>query len=1696
MVIELGSFDIIIGMDWLSQYDAAILCGSKKVRIPLEGKTLVIEGDRNNSRLKIVSCIKAQKYIEKGCELFLAQVTEQESKEKRLEDFPVVRDFPKVFPDELPGLPPPRQVEFRIDLIPGAAPVARAPYRLAPSEIKELSKQLQELLEKGFIRPSIVPNGEIGLFVKKKDDVRYKEEHGKHLKTILNLLRSEKLYDKFSNCDFWLDSVQFLGHVIDSSGVHVDPAKIEAIKNWAAPTTPMEVRDFSGLAGYYRRFIKEFSLISKPLTKLTKKHKPYVWGEDEEEAFQTLKLKLCSAPILSLPEGSEDFVVYCDASLKRFGAFLMQREKEENIGAEGFRGEGEPFEVRSDGTKCLKGRVRLPLFRGLRGLIMLSEHQKPSGFQQQKIPVWKWERITMDFITKLLRTPSGYDSIWVIVDRLTKSAHFILMNEKYKMEKLTRLYLKEISEKPIQTLEDMLCACVIEFGSGWDKHLPLAEFSYNNSYHASIKAAPFEALYGRKCRSPIIGMLVSRQKSYADVRRKPLEFEVGEKVSDIKLDLTESFKGIHNTFHVSNLKKCLSDEDLIIPLDEVLEVKVIPGSDRKPALSFMKPFGCHVTILNTIDHLGKFDEKADEGFFIGYSTNSKAFRGINLMVVQTQDPPFSSNSKDSPDAGFKPSREEEKKDAKDLGNEDYTEEPRVNQEKDVNFNITNNINTVSPTDNAASIKDNAVDENIVYGCADDLNMPNLEEIIYSDDDEDVSTEADMNNLDTFIPQRTNHKDFQNYLFACFLSQEEPKKVGVQSIKDPSWIEAMQEELLQFKLQEVWTLVELPNRKRAIGTKWVFRNKKDERDFMVYQMDVKSAFLCGKIKEEVYVCQPPGFEDPDFPDRVYKVEKALYGLHQAPRAWYETLSTYLLDNGFQRGKIDKTLFIKRDKSDILLVQVYVDDIIFGFTRKKMCTEFEKMMHKKFQMSSMGELTFFLGLQVKQKEDGIFISQDKYVNEILNKFGFSDVKTTSTPMETQKTLLKDADGEDVDEYLYRSMIGSLMYLTSSRPDIMFAVCACARYQVDPKVSHPHAVKRIFRYLKGQPKLGLWYLKDSPFDLVSYTDSDYAGASLDKKSTTRGCQFLGCRLISWQCKKQIVVANSTTKAEYIAASNCYGQVLWIQNQLLDYRYNFMHTKIHIDNESTICIVKNSVFHSMTKHIKIRHHFIKDSNEKKLIQMIKIHTNQNVAYLLTKAFDATTKVKTVNGEVQIQALVHKKKVIITEASLTLMGYENLTQKLTFYKAFFSPQWKFLIHTILQCLSAKTTAWNEFSSNMASAIICLATNKKFNFYKYIFDNMVKNLEGEVKFLMYLRFVQVFLDKQDEGMSKHKEIYVTPSHTKKVFANMKRPGKDFSSRVTPLFPTMMVQAQEESRRKQRKDTEVPQPSDSTVDVADENVPTHSNDPLLSGEDRLKPNELMELCTNLSQRVLDLEKTKTSQATEITKLKKRFKKLEKKGGSRTHRLRRLYKVGRSARVVSSEDEGLGDQEDTSKQGRKIDEIDQDAKVTLVDETQGRYGDNLMFDTNVLDNEEVFVEQDMVEKEVDMAEKDVSTADPVTTTGEVVTTANVEVSTARLTKDTITDELTLAQTLIEIKTQLEAELEEEEKLVRQREEDANIAEWDDVQATMDADYELGARLQAEEQGKLTIKERSRLFMELMDKRKNHFARLRAEEQKTTN
>nr|GEU58452.1 putative reverse transcriptase domain-containing protein [Tanacetum cinerariifolium] len=735
MPIEMGSFDVIIGMDWLVKYHAVIVCDEKLVRVPFGDEILIFHGDGSNngheSRLNIISCTKAQRYLLKGCPIFLAHVTtkeaEDKTKEKRLED---------------------------------------APYQLAPSEMKELSDQLKELAYKGFIRPSSSPWGAPVLFIKKKDGsfwmcIDYLELNKLTVKNRYPLPRIDDLFDQLQGSSVY-SKIDLRSGYHQLRDIHVDPAKIKSIKDWASPKTATEIRQFLGLAGYYRRFIEGFSKIAWPMIKLTQKKVKFEWGDKQEEAFQIIKQKLCSASILALPEGSEDFVVYCDASIKGLGTVLMQREKviayglrqlkvheknytthdleleevvfalkiwrhymygtkctvftnhkslqhildqkelnmiqrrwlellsdydceiryhsgKANAQAEAMKPENlksedvggmlienlkdpekprkEKLEPRVDETLRLNNRSWFPCYGELRTLIMheshkskyfihpgfnkmyqdikllywwpnmkadiathvskcltylkvKAEHQKPSGLLvQPKVSQWKWDNITVDFVTKLPKTQSGNDTIWVVVDRLTKSANFLPMKETDPMDKLARLYLKEVVMRhgiPVSIICDR---------------------------EPSIKATPFEALYGRKCRSPIcwaevgdaqltapelihettekivqikqrIQAAQDRQKSYADVRRKPLEFQVGNRVMlkvspwkgvvrfgkwgklnlryigpfkvlakvgtvAYRLELHEQLSRVHSTFHVSILKKCLSDEPLAISLDEV-----------------------------------------------------------------------------------------------------------------------------------------------------------------------------------------------------------------------------------------------------------------------------------------------------------------------------------------------------------------------------------------------------------------------------------------------------------------------------------------------------------------------------------------------------------------------------------------------------------------------------------------------------------------------------------------------------------------------------------------------------------------------------------------------------------------------------------------------------------------------------------------------------------------------------------------------------------------------------------------------------------------------------------------------------------------------------------------------------------------------------------------------------------------------
>ncbi|GJZ89639.1 retrovirus-related pol polyprotein from transposon TNT 1-94 [Tanacetum coccineum] len=388
-----------------------------------------------------------------------------------------------------------------------------------------------------------------------------------------------------------------------------------------------------------------------------------------------------------------------------------------------------------------------------------------------------------------------------------------------------------------------------------------------------------------------------------------------------------------------------------------------------------------------------------------------------------------------------------------------------------------------------------------------------------------------------------------------------------------------------------------------------------KSFPVHQMDVKTTFLYGPLKEEVYVNQRDGFIDPYHPDQVYRLKKALYGLKQAPRAWYDKLSNFQVSKGFLKGSIDPTLFITKHREDILLVQIYVDDIIFGSTNLKLSKRFKKLMHNKFEMSMMGELKFFLRIQIHQSPRGIFINQAKYAQEILKKHGMTSCDSIGTPMAT-KSLDADLNGTPVDQTKYRSMVGALMYLTASRSDIVYATCYCACYQARPTEKHFTAVKRIFWYLKDTINMGLWYPKDTSFELTAFSDSDHVGCIDLRKSTSCGIQFLGGdKLVSWSSKKQDCTSMSSAEAEYVSLSACCAQVLWLRTQLTDYGFHIDKIPMYCDSKASIAISCNPVQHSRTKHVDVRYHFIKEQVEKGIVELFFVGTKYLLAGLFTKA-------------------------------------------------------------------------------------------------------------------------------------------------------------------------------------------------------------------------------------------------------------------------------------------------------------------------------------------------------------------------------------------------------------------------------------------------------------------------------------------------
>nr|GEU83098.1 hypothetical protein [Tanacetum cinerariifolium] len=936
---------------------------------------------------------------------------------------------------------------------------------------------------------------------------------------------------------------------------------------------------------------------------------------------------------------------------------------------------------------------------------------------------------------------------------------------------------------------------------------------------------------------------------------------------------------------------------------------------RTPAIGFLKPFDCHVMILNTLDDLGKFEAKWDE---VDAGTNSTNLSGTKDAASQEamKDVSFlryialpnwvhdalleSSLSKPQDDCSTDVHERS--------GNSDPTA-TSTNPPADQLETLT--VETPIPT----------ISSPVPTACVNDSSDPS---------NESNEVEADVSNMETTIiasptPTLRIHKDhpksqiidlvdtpiqtknkskkvgeqsfiatihqktdpalLQFCLFLCFLSQVEPKKI-TDALQDRSWVEAMQEELLQFKIQNVGTLVDCPKRVRPVGTKCVLKNKKDERGIVINN---KARLVAQGHTQE---------EGIDY-DEVF-----------TPVARIKAIRLFLAYASF----MGFTVYQMDVKSAFLFV--YVDDIIFGSSNAQLCREFEALMHEKFQMSAMGELNFFLGLQVLQKEDGIFLSQDKYVGDILKKFGNLDVRSSNTPIDKENPLGKYRTGKDVDLHLYRSMIGSLMYLTASRPDIMFTVCACARHQVTPKECHMHAVKRIFRYLKGHPKLGLWYPKESPFDFVAYSDSDYGGATQDRKSTTKGCQFLGRR----DCfeKKLISVDHIHTDknvTDLLTKPFDTGRFQYLVCKLfplleklstvsvsLGFGLVFAGTfkywgvlRIHMISLRLIplfCDYHNMVAILEKSEHNVDFHPIMDFVEASPLRYA-LTFKPTVYVSHIRQFWSTARIKTMEEGTKILATVDGILIIVTESSLRrnlkLKDEEGISslldaeifENLTLMRYDISPNQK--VHF-------------SKGSNIATALVCLATNRTYNFSKMIFDGLAKNVnnKGEGSGTPTEPHHTPSLEAQQTSYTTHLTPTLPPATTASiptVISSKTTPLRKYTRRARISQSLALPPVADEPTSPLRdvsKGEACPTDSGFGADQDRKNIAKTSTLPHDSAPKVTSPaadegsmqqtlTELTALCTNLQRQHSEMAFKFKAQEQEINMLKARVKLLEDKEG---------------------------------------------------------------------------------------------------------------------------------------------------------------------------------------------------------------------------
>nr|GEU82915.1 hypothetical protein [Tanacetum cinerariifolium] len=606
------------------------------------------------------------------------------------------------------------------------------------------------------------------------------------------------------------------------------------------------------------------------------------------------------------------------------------------------------------------------------------------------------------------------------------------------------------------------------------------------------------------------------------------------------------------------------NRSLVIPRHEKTPYHII--NDRKPSVKFFHIFGSLCYIARDGENLDKMNEKGDACYFVGYSTQSRAYRMASDHVSSDPVPQCQTTTLEHDSLSPGPQCQENVPHAAGT--------VTTSNELDLLFSPMFDELLIGSTQVVSKSSANISQAEMIEENAqvEDDNFINIFCTPVQDRGETSSRHVDSSNMHTFYQRhpsehcwmkdhpleqvignpsqsvrtrRQLESNSEMCMFALTVSRTEPKNIK-EAMVDFAWIESMQEELHQFdRLDEGVDFEESFAPVARLEAVQLFIVYAAHKSFIVYQMDVKIAFLNGPLKEKVYVNQPYGFVDPYHPDKVYRIKKALYGLKQAPRAW----------------------------GDILLVQIYIDDIIFGSTNSKLSKQFEKLMHSKFEMSMIGELKFFLGIQIHQSPRGIFINQAKYAQEILIKHGMTSCDSIGTPMAT-KHLNADLSGTLVDQTKYRSMVGALMYLKAIRPDIVHATCYCARHQAKPTEKHLTAVKRIFRYLKDTINMGLWYPKDTGFQLTAFSDLDHAGCLDSRKSTSGGIQFLGRdKLVSWSSEKQDCTSMSLAEAEYVSLSACCAQVLWIRTQLTDYGFHFDKIPMYCDSKAAIAISCNPV-------------------------------------------------------------------------------------------------------------------------------------------------------------------------------------------------------------------------------------------------------------------------------------------------------------------------------------------------------------------------------------------------------------------------------------------------------------------------------------------------------------------------------------------